>query len=203
MHTLCLVGRTTTDKIIRSFLGQCPPTILALTLVAWKLSVPSSCTLPKSSHASKLKRVDFLGAILLSISIVCGLLVLDLAGQRMPFSHSTVLCLLSASLVTGNMFFVVEGFWAKEPIFPLRLLLNRDVVTSYVNLGFQSGAQMAVCSITFLLCNFGLTMVEIDDDACADVFPSLTACIHDCCRSALNALRNRERCRRSPLRFNH
>lgn len=101
------------------------------------------------------------------------------------------------------MFFVVEGFWAKEPIFPLRLLLNRDVVTSYVNLGFQSGAQMAVCSITFLLFNFTLIMMEIDDDACADVFPSLAACIYDCCRGAPNAFRDRERRRWSPLRFNH
>jgi len=46
--------------------------------------------------------------------------------------------------VTGSLFMIVEAFWAKEPIFPLRLLLNWDVVTSYINLGFQSGAQMAV-----------------------------------------------------------
>jgi hypothetical protein len=47
-------------------------------------------------------------------------------------------------VVTLNIFVIVEGFWAKEPIFPLRLLLNRDVITSYVNLGFQTGAQGAV-----------------------------------------------------------
>ena len=52
--------------------------------------------------------------------------------------------LLGTALVTGQLFFLVEGFWAKELIFPLRLLLNRDVVTSYINVGFQAGAQMAV-----------------------------------------------------------
>lgn len=62
----------------------------------------------------------------------------------MPFSHPTILSLLGASLITGNFFLLVEAFWAKEPIFPLRLMLNRDVVASYINLGFQTGAQMAV-----------------------------------------------------------
>ena len=67
-----------------------------------------------------------------------------MGGNRVPWTDPKLLTLFAASVVTGNCFLLVEGFWAKEPIFPLRLLLNRDVVTSYVNLGFQSGAQMAV-----------------------------------------------------------
>jgi hypothetical protein len=55
-----------------------------------------------------------------------------------------ILLLLGASVVALNIFVIVEGLWAKEPIFPLRLLLNRDVITSYMNLGFQTGAQGAV-----------------------------------------------------------
>ena len=58
----------------------------------------------------------------------------------MAWTDPTVLSLFSASLVVGNLFLVVEGFLAKESIFPLRLMLNRDVVTSYINLGFQTGA---------------------------------------------------------------
>jgi formate/nitrite transporter FocA (FNT family) len=110
----------------------------------WKLEVLSHTSNIKQSHFAKLKRIDFFGAIFLSASIVCGLTVLDLAGQRLPWTHPTILALFGASLVTGNIFLLVEGFWAKEPIFPLRLLLNRDVVTSYINLGFQSGAQMTM-----------------------------------------------------------
>jgi hypothetical protein len=62
----------------------------------------------------------------------------------MPWTDPTILSLLAASLVTGNFLLLVAGCWAKEPIFPLRLMLNWDVVTSYVNLSFQTGAQMAV-----------------------------------------------------------
>ena len=122
----------------RSFLGQCPPTALALALVCWKLQIPSLETSTKQSHLSKLRRIDFIGAILLSVSIVCALLVLDLGGQKMSWSSPKVLTMLASSLVSGNLFLLVEGFWAKEPIFPLRLLLNRDVFTSYVNLAFQT-----------------------------------------------------------------
>lgn len=65
----------------------------------------------------------------------------------MPGADLKVLLLLGVSVATGSLFILVEGFWAKEPIFPLRLLRNRDVLTSYINLGFQSGAQMAVCLV--------------------------------------------------------
>ncbi|KAG4035758.1 hypothetical protein MFRU_001g05260 [Monilinia fructicola] len=127
-----------------SFLGQCPPTVLALVLVIWKLEISPQQAIDKQSHFSKLRRIDFLGSIFLSVSIVCGLLVLDLGGHRMPGADLKVLLLLGVSVATGSLFILVEGFWAKEPIFPLRLLRNRDVLTSYINLGFQSGAQMAM-----------------------------------------------------------
>ncbi|KAE9364881.1 major facilitator superfamily transporter [Stipitochalara longipes BDJ] len=140
------IGGYLTDEIgwRWSFLGQCPPTLLALALVAWKLQIPSLATESTQSALSKLRRVDFLGAIFLSVSIVCGLLVLDLGGQRIPWTDPKILLLLGASVMTLNIFVLVEAAWAKEPIFPLRLLLNRDVITSYVNLGFQTGAQGAM-----------------------------------------------------------
>jgi hypothetical protein len=131
----------------RSFLGQCPPTIIALALVIWRLHIPQLEESSPVSHLSKLRRVDFLGAVLLSISIVCGLMVLEIGGQRVIWTSPKILSLLGSSLIAGNLFVLVEGFWAKEPIFPLRLLLNRDVVTSYINLAFQTGAQGAVSAL--------------------------------------------------------
>lgn len=126
-----------------SFLGQCPPAMLALALVAYKLQVPAMND-SKQTHLQKLGRIDFLGAIFLSVSIVCGLLVLDLGGQRLTWTEPIVLGLFGAALISLHLFLLIEGFHAKEPIFPLRLLLNRDVITTYINLGFQTGAQGAV-----------------------------------------------------------
>ncbi|KAH8655148.1 major facilitator superfamily domain-containing protein [Tricladium varicosporioides] len=140
------IGGLLTDTVgwRMSFLGQCPPTLLALILVLWKLHVPSLENHMAVSQLTKLKRVDFLGAFLLSISIVCGMLVLNMGGQQVAWTSPKILSLMGTSIVTGNLFLIVEGFWAKEPIFPLRLLLNRDVITSYINLAFQTGAQGAM-----------------------------------------------------------
>lgn len=115
-----------------------------MALVAWKLEIPTEEAELTKSQFSKLMRIDFLGAFLLSTSIVWGLLVLDLGGQKIPWLDVRILTLFGASLVTGICFLLVEAFWATEPVFPLRLLLNRDVVASYINLGSQSAAQMAV-----------------------------------------------------------
>jgi hypothetical protein len=136
------------SNLDRSFLGQCPPTILTLALVAWKLNVKPHENSKQESQLSKLRRIDFLGAILFPISITCGLLILELTGQRLAWTDPTILWLLGATLVSGHLFLLVEAFWAKEPIIPLRLLRNWDVITSYANLGFQSGAQIAVSGVS-------------------------------------------------------
>ncbi|PQE28587.1 major facilitator superfamily transporter protein [Rutstroemia sp. NJR-2017a WRK4] len=127
-----------------SFLIQCPPTLLALILVSQKLHIVINESPCKQSHLSKLKRIDFLGCITLCICIVCGLLVLDLGGTRMPWTEPLLLTLLGVAVAAGVCFILVEAYWAKEPVFPLRLLRNRDVLTSYVGLGCVSGAQMAI-----------------------------------------------------------
>ena len=188
--------------VFRSFLGQCPPTILALILVIWKLEITPQQICSNQSHFSKLRRIDFLGSIFLSVSIVCGLMVLDLGGHRMSWTDLKLLSLLGISVAGGILFFLVEGFWAKEPIFPLRLLRNRDVLTSYINLGFQSGAQMAVCG--FLnMCLVSVTNGWIDDDVSSNLFSSHRSCDFHNCRCTSHAFCNRKCNRRSPRWIHH
>jgi hypothetical protein len=129
---------------LRSFIGQCPPTLLAALLVRWKLPSPRAPQESAESPAEKLERIDFLGSGLLSTTIICFLLVLDLGGQKMPWNSALVLVLASLSLVLGLSFLLVEGYWAKEPVFPLRLLIHRDVLTAYLIAGIQTAAQLGV-----------------------------------------------------------
>ncbi|PQE23873.1 major facilitator superfamily transporter protein [Rutstroemia sp. NJR-2017a BBW] len=84
-----------------SFLIQCPPTLLALILVSQKLHIVINDSPCKQSHLSKLKRIDFLGCITLCICIVCGLLVLDLGGTRMPWTEPLLLTLLGVAVAAG------------------------------------------------------------------------------------------------------
>jgi hypothetical protein len=110
----------------------------------WKL--PSSSARRESAESSngKLERIDFLGSGLLSTTVVCFLLFMDLGGQKMPWNSPLVVVLASLSLSLGLLFLLVEGYWAKEPVFPLRLLIHRDVLTAYLIAGLQTAAQLEV-----------------------------------------------------------
>lgn len=120
---------------------------MAIGLIALKLDHDQDQSLPfdvKSSSHSKLRRIDFLGSIALALTIVGFLLFLHLGGQELPWNHPVLWLILAASVILGLLFLFNEGYIAKEPIFPLRLLVHRDVVTSYLVLAFQSAAQYGV-----------------------------------------------------------
>lgn len=127
---------------------QCPPTILAIILVEWKLQIPQGIFENPSSvnNWDKLKRVDFLGAIFMSLTIFTALLVLDTGGQKYPFTHPIIIVSSCFAVSGGIVFCLVEKFWAKEPIFPLHLLVHYVVITSYTNLSLANMAQTAVSS---------------------------------------------------------
>jgi hypothetical protein len=130
----------------RSFLVQVPFTILAMVLVAWKL--PSARREPSQTaddtNRSKLARLDVLGAITMAVGIVLVLVAVDReAKAENAFSPVTIL-LFIASAVVGVLFILIEAYWAKEPVFPLWLFVHRDVITSYLVIGFQFAAQVSV-----------------------------------------------------------
>lgn len=116
-------------------------------------------------------------SLLLSTAIIWGVFVLDPVAQQIPWLDLRILALFGASIVTGICFLLIEAFWAAEPIFPLRLLLNQDVVTSYMNLGFQSAAQIAVGVLRPQ--HICLLTSSTGDGVRSTVFPGLGSCI--CC----------------------
>lgn len=98
----------------------------------------------KSPSPSKLRRIDFLGSISLALTIVGFLLVLDLGGQKVPWGHPAIWILLTLSVTLGLLFLFIEGYVAREPIFPLQLLVHRAVVTTYLVGALQAAAQYGV-----------------------------------------------------------
>lgn len=115
-------------------------------LVAFKLTYEDR-SLPlkvRSSSRSKFRRIDFLGSLSLAFAISGLLLVVDLGGQKFPWGHPAIWATLTFSMVMGLFFLLVEGYVAKEPIFPLQLLVHRDVMTTYLLLALQVTAQFSV-----------------------------------------------------------
>ncbi|MCJ1262596.1 hypothetical protein MMC22_002466 [Lobaria immixta] len=129
-----------------SFYIQSPLAIVAILLVFWKFDSPepSLSGYKTVSTKRKLRRVDFLGSLTLAIATTGFLLALDLGGQKIRWTHPIIWILLSLSAVVGIIFLLVEAYVAQEPIFPLRLLIHRDVVTAYLITGLQSCAQFGV-----------------------------------------------------------
>ena len=85
-----------------------------------------------------------MGSVSLALTIIGFLLVLDLGGQKIPWDHPAIWIILASSAAMGLLFLLIEGYVAREPIFPLRLLVHRDVVTAYILLAIQVAAQFGV-----------------------------------------------------------
>lgn len=145
-----------------SFAGQAP-IFLAAALVGWALlprgppvpskpdtvedqdeQIPDTAGTETASTGSSLPRIDFLGAALLSLTILSFLLPVDLGGKSFSWTHPVILSLFTASLVFGSFFFLTEAKWAKNPVFPLSLLQQRNVVASYAIMICQCAAQLGL-----------------------------------------------------------
>lgn len=141
-----LRGEYLADVLCRAFLVQVPPVILSIVLVQWKLRVPQKNldAIPEQSIRHKLRRIDFVGAVFMSITILSTLFVLDVGGQKYAWSHPLLIASGCIALVGAATFYFWERLFAKEPIFPVQLLTRYVVVTSYGILLLQNFSQTAV-----------------------------------------------------------
>ncbi|RSM19948.1 hypothetical protein CDV31_001308 [Fusarium ambrosium] len=81
-------------------------------------------------------------------SVIITATPLEIGGQKIPWSHPLIFALFATGLVLAVAFVFVESRWAKEPIYPLRLLRNAQVTKSYLIVAAQAGAQLGRVSST-------------------------------------------------------
>lgn len=111
-----------------AFLVQIPLTVASLIMIFIFVDKPPEVS--TKSNTSKLKRVDFLGSSLLVATLVLLLLGLNSGGNIVPWDHPLVLTSLPLSAVLLIAFVIVEEKVAREPVMPVRLLLNRTVASA-------------------------------------------------------------------------
>ncbi|KAL4896167.1 MFS general substrate transporter [Aspergillus ambiguus] len=126
-----------------AFLIQIPFVVVSGILVIFTVKIPVKVT-----EKSALKRVDFLGASTLVITLVLLLLGLNTGGNLVPWTHPLVLTTLPLSAVFLGLFVYVEAKIASEPVIPVRLLLDRTVASSCLTNWFST---MAVFGLLFYL----------------------------------------------------
>lgn len=107
-----------------AFLIQVPPSFISAIIVYFLVKVP-----PKQSDKAYLKRIDFCGVLLTTISLTLLVLGLSFGGNVVPWTHPfpPTAILLSCGV------FVALFRWeqtAVQPIIPVKLLYNRTVLTS-------------------------------------------------------------------------
>jgi MFS family permease len=136
-----------------SFLGQVPLTIFASLLIVWKfkntIGLPDGeLVTANRKEISKIRRIDFIGAALLSTAIISFLFSVDFLAEHESGQTPKLIVTTSGFFILILTFIVVEVKYIKEPIFPPKLVLRRDVATTYLINIFQSAAQMAVNTLT-------------------------------------------------------
>ena len=118
---------------------QVPLTVVSGILVFLTVKIPV-----KETGESRLKRVDFLGSFTLVATLISLLLGLNSGGNIVPWSHPLVLTTLPLSAVLLVVFVLVEAKYAIEPIIPVRLLLNRTVLSACLTNWFVTMACFAL-----------------------------------------------------------
>ncbi|KAF4435582.1 multidrug resistance [Fusarium acutatum] len=124
-----------------SFLGQSP--IFAVSMIIAAILLPST-TQTEGATLERIKRIDALGALLLGGSVLAFMVPLEIGGQKIPWSHPLVPILAAAGVILSVAFVLIESRWAKEPIFPLRLLRSGDVTKTYLIAFGQAAAQLGM-----------------------------------------------------------
>ncbi|KAF9524357.1 member of the major facilitator superfamily [Crepidotus variabilis] len=111
-----------------SFIIQVPLTLLAIASVTFALHLPN---LDNANLWSKLRRVDFSGAIALVLTMLSLLIGLDRVSNA-SWNDRLAIAFLSAFIVFGLAFMIIEMKVAKEPFAPQRIIINRALIASYM-----------------------------------------------------------------------
>ncbi|MCJ1319910.1 hypothetical protein MMC15_005246 [Xylographa vitiligo] len=122
-----------------AFLVQVPLTVISGVLVFLTVKIPV-----QETGKAKWKRIDWLGAFTLIATLVLLLLGLNSGGNVVPWTHPLVLTTLPLSVVSLLIFIYVESNYADEPVIPVRLLLNRTVLSACLTNWFLTMATFGI-----------------------------------------------------------
>lgn len=110
------------------------------------LPSPSSPSGSELNRLENLRRIDFVGAFFLTAAILAFCIALDIGGQRVSWTSPWLLSVLAAGLV-ASVAFVVSAQFAREPIFPIRLLTYKSVLTNYAVTLLGATSQMSLMTL--------------------------------------------------------
>ncbi|ORX82002.1 MFS general substrate transporter [Basidiobolus meristosporus CBS 931.73] len=125
-----LVGGSLSDHLVWrwAFYIKLPLAAIALLVVAYCLDADHT----PGSILGKLKRVDWIGAMLLAASVVCILIPTNWGGSKHPWTSPTIISLYVVGVVLLSGFMVYEHRFAAEPIMPFRFFKIRNTCICFL-----------------------------------------------------------------------
>jgi hypothetical protein len=123
----------------RAFIAQAPICLVAIILVVFLLDVPHQ---GRGDWRSKLRRIDFLGALIL-VAAVSGLLLGLDRGSNVAWNIPITYVSLTVSAVSFILFILVEIYIASEPFAPGHIIFDRSLVACYACNFFSFGGWLA------------------------------------------------------------
>ncbi|CAK7216014.1 hypothetical protein SCUCBS95973_002661 [Sporothrix curviconia] len=161
-----------------SFIGQVPFMLIATVLC--QIYLPSNARNFKGgkyvepdysvSAWDKLKRVDFLGSLLLALTLLAFLLPMEIGGSKVPWSSPVIPVLFASSVVLFALFVLTERR-AYEPVVPLEIFRIRDANLSVFIQMAQISAQLGMMFSVPLY--FKVTASVSNTEAGAHLFPAV------------------------------
>jgi predicted MFS family arabinose efflux permease len=119
---------------------QAPICLVAIIAVTFSLKLP---TTDDSDWKTKLRRVDFLGALIIVATVFAFLLGMD-RGSNVSWQEPITIVSLVLSLILGAAFLYVEINVASEPFAPSHIIFNKSLLAIYAVNFFALGTYMAV-----------------------------------------------------------
>ncbi|CAG8670089.1 4834_t:CDS:2 [Dentiscutata erythropus] len=84
------------------------------------------------SFYEKLKRIDWLGSLLITCTMMAFLLPLSWGGVTYPWNSPIIISLLVVGVVLLTIFIYVEGYVVAEPLVPGHLFKDRSIVACFL-----------------------------------------------------------------------
>ena len=174
MVSLCLLQSTVDihSGDCRAFLIQVPLVTLAILSVTFFLHLPK---LPEVDLKVKFRRIDFLGAVTLVMSVFTLLFALD-RGGNIAWRDKLTIGTLVMSAVSFVLFVFTETWIAREPFAPRRIVANPALIASYLCNFFSNGA--AICIIyhvsLYLQAVRGMTPAQVGVTLVPSIFGGVT-----------------------------